>query len=113
MVFTEPQIAAVGRTLQEALDAGIEARAVDADPGRTPAASFVGKDAPSAARIVVDERRQVIVGATFTGPDMAESSMPPRSPIVGEVPLRRLGHAHPGVPHPKRGVAKLLQDWAP
>ena len=48
VVFTEPQVAAVGRDPAEALDAGIQARAVDADPGDTPGASFIGKGAPSA-----------------------------------------------------------------
>ena len=48
VVFTDPQIAAVGQTLREALDAGIPARAVDAEMDATPGASFIGKGAPSA-----------------------------------------------------------------
>ena len=36
VVFAEPQIAAVGQTLREALDAGIQAGAVDADMAATP-----------------------------------------------------------------------------
>ena len=98
VVFTEPQIAAVGMTLDRALKAGIKARAVDADIGSTPGASFVGKGAPSSARWVVDDERQLVIGATFTGPAIAESLHAATVAIVGEVPLERLAHAIPAFP---------------
>jgi dihydrolipoamide dehydrogenase len=111
VVFTEPQVAAVGRTFEEALRAGLRARAVDAEIGRTPGASFVGKNAPSTARIVVDEERRVIVGATFTGPEIAESLHAATIAIVGEVPLDRLIHAMPPFPTRSEVWLRLLSDW--
>jgi pyruvate/2-oxoglutarate dehydrogenase complex dihydrolipoamide dehydrogenase (E3) component len=113
VVFTDPQIAAVGRTLREALDAGIPARAVDADLGRTPGASFIGKGAPSACRIVVDEQREIMIGATFTGPEVAESLHAATIAIVGEVPLRRLVHAMPAFPTRSEVWLRLLEPWKP
>jgi pyruvate/2-oxoglutarate dehydrogenase complex dihydrolipoamide dehydrogenase (E3) component len=113
VVFTDPQIAAVGQTLREALDAGIPARAVDADLGRTPGASFVGKGAPSACRIVVDERREILIGATFTGPEVAESLHAATIAIVGEVPLTRLVHAMPPFPTRSEVWLRLLEPWKP
>jgi pyruvate/2-oxoglutarate dehydrogenase complex dihydrolipoamide dehydrogenase (E3) component len=113
VVFTEPQIAAVGRTLREALAAGIAARAVDADMGRTPGASFIGKGAPSACRIVVDEAREVVIGATFTGPEVAESLHAATIAVVGEVPLRRLVHAMPAFPTRSEVWLRLLDPWLP
>ncbi len=113
VVFTEPQVAAVGQTLQDALDAGIPARAVDADPGATPGGSFVGKGGRSAARIVVDETREVIVGATFVGPEIAEFLHAATFAIVGEVPLRRLAHAMPPFPTRSEVWLALLADWRP
>ncbi len=113
VVFTEPQIAAVGRTLREALDAGIQARAVDADMGGTPGASFIGKGAPSACRIVVDEQREVMIGATFTGPAVAESLHAATIAVVGEVPLRRLIHAMPPFPTRSEVWLRLLDPWMP
>jgi pyruvate/2-oxoglutarate dehydrogenase complex dihydrolipoamide dehydrogenase (E3) component len=113
VVFTEPQITAVGRTLRGALDAGIPARAVDAELGRTPGASFIGRDAPSACRIVVDEVREVMIGATFTGPAVAESLHAATVAIVGEVPLRRLIHAMPAFPTRSEVWLKLLDPWMP
>jgi dihydrolipoamide dehydrogenase len=111
--FTEPQVASVGYTLAEALADGIQAQAVDADPGKTPGASFIGKGAPSAARIVVDEQRHVIIGATIVGPDVAESLHAAAIAIVGEVPLVRLAHAMPAFPTRSEVWLKLLAAWAP
>lgn len=113
VVFTEPQIAAVGQTFADALSAGIPARAVDADPGSTPGASFLGKGAPSGARIVVDEQRGVMIGATFTGPEVAESLHAATIAIVGQVRLRRLAHAIPSFPTRSEVWLRLLDDWMP
>jgi pyruvate/2-oxoglutarate dehydrogenase complex dihydrolipoamide dehydrogenase (E3) component len=113
VAFTEPQVASVGYTLARALEEGLQARAVDADPGRTPGASFVGKGAPSGARIVVDELRGVIIGATLVGPDVAESLQAATFAIVGEVALTRLVHAMPAFPTRSEVWLKLLADWTP
>ena len=111
VIFTEPQVAAVGHTLQSALEAGVDARAVDAELGATAGASFIGKGAPGTARIVVDDRRQVIVGATFTGIDVAESLHAATIAMVGEVPLQRIAHAIPCFPTRTEVWLKLLQDY--
>jgi dihydrolipoamide dehydrogenase len=113
VVFTDPQITAVGLTLEQALAEGIPARAADADPGQTAGASFVGKGAPSSARIVVDDEREVIIGATFVGPEIAESLHAATIAMVGEVPLRTLVHAIPAFPTRSEVWLRLLQDWAP
>jgi pyruvate/2-oxoglutarate dehydrogenase complex dihydrolipoamide dehydrogenase (E3) component len=113
VVFTEPQIAAVGRTLAQALDAGIPARTVDAETGSTPGASFIGRGAPATARIVVDEEREVVVGATFSGPDVADMLHAATIALVGEVPLRRLAQAMPAFPTRSEVWLKLLAPWAP
>jgi pyruvate/2-oxoglutarate dehydrogenase complex dihydrolipoamide dehydrogenase (E3) component len=113
VAFTEPQVASVGLTLAAALERGLPAKVVDGDPGETPGASFIGKGAPSGARIVVDEARRVIVGATLVGPDVAESLQAATFAIVGEVPLERLVHAMPAFPTRSEVWLKLLADWAP
>ncbi len=113
VVFTDPQVAAVGQTLEQALAEGIVAKAVDADPGMTAGASFIGRGAPSGARLVVDDEREVIVGATFVGPDIAEGLHAATIAIVGEVPLRTLVHAIPSFPTRSEVWLRLLEDWAP
>jgi pyruvate/2-oxoglutarate dehydrogenase complex dihydrolipoamide dehydrogenase (E3) component len=112
VVFTDPQIAAVGRTLEAALEDGLPARAVDADIASTPAASFIGKGAAASARIVIDEARGVIIGATFIGPDVADFLQAATIAIVGEVPLERLRHAIPAFPTRSEVWLRLLDGWA-
>jgi pyruvate/2-oxoglutarate dehydrogenase complex dihydrolipoamide dehydrogenase (E3) component len=112
VAFTEPQVAAVGQTLESALEAGLAARAVDVEIGRTAGASFVGKGADGTARLVVDESREVIVGATFTGPEVAEWLHAATIAIVGEVPLAKLAHAMPAFPTRSEVWLKLLEAWA-
>jgi dihydrolipoamide dehydrogenase len=112
VVFTEPQVAAVGLTLAGALEQGIEAHAVDADIGRVPGASFVGKGAPSSARIVIDRRRDLMVGATFTGPEVADWLQAATIAIVAEVPRERLVHVMPPFPTRSEVWLTLLDGWA-
>ncbi len=113
VVFTDPQIAAVGQTLREALDAGIPARAVDAGMDGTPVRASSARARRRPCRIVVDERREVMIGATFTGPEVAESLHAATIAIVGEVPLRRLVHAMPAFPTRSEVWLKLLDPWMP
>jgi pyruvate/2-oxoglutarate dehydrogenase complex dihydrolipoamide dehydrogenase (E3) component len=113
VVFTDPEVAAVGHTLASALQAGIAARVVDADPGATAGASFVGRGGRSAGRIVVDAEREVLIGATFVGPEIDESLQAATFALVGEVPLRRLAHAMPAFPTRSEVWLKLLADWRP
>jgi pyruvate/2-oxoglutarate dehydrogenase complex dihydrolipoamide dehydrogenase (E3) component len=111
VAFTDPQVAAVGHTLESALERGIAARALDAEFGSTAGASFIGKNAPGTARIVIDEERKVIIGATFTGVEVAESIHAATIAMIGEVPLRRLAHAIPSFPTRSEVWLKLLAEW--
>jgi pyruvate/2-oxoglutarate dehydrogenase complex dihydrolipoamide dehydrogenase (E3) component len=111
VVFTEPQVAAVGKTLDEAREAGVEARAVDVESSGTAGASFVGKDVPGTSRIVVDEERRVIVGATFVGAETGEWLHAATIAIVGEVPLDRLWHAVPSYPSRSEVWLKLMEAY--
>jgi pyruvate/2-oxoglutarate dehydrogenase complex dihydrolipoamide dehydrogenase (E3) component len=111
VVFTEPQVAAVGLTLERALDDGIDARAVDATTSGNAGASFIGKDAPGTSRLVVDESRRVLVGATFVGPEIAESLHAATIAVVGEVSLDRLWHAVPSFPTRSEVWLKLLEEY--
>jgi pyruvate/2-oxoglutarate dehydrogenase complex dihydrolipoamide dehydrogenase (E3) component len=111
VVFTEPQVASVGPTLDGAREAGIDARAVDAETSRTAGASFVGRNAPGTSRIVVDETRGVIVGATFVGPEVAEWLQAATVAVVGEVPMERLAHAVAAYPTRSEIWLKLLEAY--
>ena len=111
VIFTEPQVAAVGHTLASAEAAGLNARAVETPTEGNAGGSFVGRDAPGTARIVVDEDRGVIVGATFTGVDVAESLHAATIAVIGEVPLERLWHAVPCFPTRSECWLNLLEAY--
>ena len=111
VVFTEPQAASVGHTLASALEAGIDARAVDAETSMTAGGSFHGRDAPGTSRIVVDEGAGVIVGATFVGPDVAEWLHAATVAVVGEVPMDRLWHSIAAYPTRSEIWLKLLEAY--
>jgi dihydrolipoamide dehydrogenase len=61
-------------------------------------ASFVGHDAPGSARIVIDDDRRMLLGATFAGVEVAEWLHAATIAVIGEVPLDRLAHAVPCFP---------------
>ncbi len=111
VIFTEPQVAAVGHTLASAQQAGLNVRAVDVDVEGNAGGSFVGKDAPGTARILVDEDRRVIVGATITGVEVAEALHAATIAVVGEVPLDRLWHAVPSFPTRSELWLNLLEAY--
>jgi len=111
VVFTEPQVASVGHTLASAREAGVDARAVDVGTSATAGASFHGRNAPGTSRLVVDGERQVIVGATFVGVDVAEWLHAATVAVVGEVPLERLKHAVAAYPTRSEVWLKLLEEY--
>jgi pyruvate/2-oxoglutarate dehydrogenase complex dihydrolipoamide dehydrogenase (E3) component len=98
VVFTDPQVAAVGLTLQAAKADGLNAHAYDVPSSATAGASFYGRNTPGTSRLVVDEDRGVIVGATFTGTDVAEWLHAATIAIVAEIPIERLWEAVPAFP---------------
>jgi pyruvate/2-oxoglutarate dehydrogenase complex dihydrolipoamide dehydrogenase (E3) component len=111
VVFTEPQVAAVGRTLSDAEERGINATAVDVRTSGNAGASFIGRNAPGTSRIVVDEQRKVIVGATFVGPETADFLQAATVAVVAEVPLDTLWHAVPSFPTRSEVWLYLLEEY--
>jgi pyruvate/2-oxoglutarate dehydrogenase complex dihydrolipoamide dehydrogenase (E3) component len=111
VTFTDPQVAAVGKTLQEALDAGLDARALDVPTDGTPGASFQGKDTGGTSRLVVDQAKGTIIGATFTGFETADFLHAATVAMVAEVPLPRLRHAVPAYPSRSEIWLKLVEKY--
>jgi pyruvate/2-oxoglutarate dehydrogenase complex dihydrolipoamide dehydrogenase (E3) component len=111
VVFTEPQVASVGHTMASAREAGVEARAVDAETSKTAGASFVGRDAPGTTRLVVDASRGVVVGATFVGPEVAEWLHAATIAVACETPMERLAHAVAAYPTRSEIWLKLIEAY--
>ncbi|WP_369046460.1 dihydrolipoyl dehydrogenase family protein [Sinomonas sp. P10A9] len=97
VVFTDPEIASVGLTEEDAWEAGIRVRAVEL-PISVAGAWQHAEDYEGWAQFLVDEDARTLIGACFAGPDVAELLHAATIAIVGEVPLERLWHATPSFP---------------
>ncbi len=112
VIFTDPQIAAVGHTLAGARDAGIRhALSIDVPTSGTAGASFYGRGAPGTTRFVVDPEREVLVGATFVGSDVADMLQAATIAIVAQVPLATLAHAIAPFPTRSELWLKFLEAY--
>ena len=111
VVFTDPEIAAVGKTEAQAREAGLRIQTVEYDLGNVAGASLHADGYTGRAKIVIDEDRGVIVGATFVGQDVAELLHSATIAIVGEVPIDRLWHAVPSYPTISEVWLRLLETY--
>jgi dihydrolipoamide dehydrogenase len=111
VTFTDPQIAAVGRTESEAAEAGIDVHTVDVPTDSTAGASFSGKGVDGTCRFVIDRNRRRLVGATFVGFETAEWVYAATLAIVAEVPIPTLRHVVPAFPTRSEIWLRLLEAW--
>ena len=111
VVFTDPQVAAVGHTLESARSAGLEVRVVEVPTSGTAGASFYGRDSAGTTRFVVDEERQVLAGVTFVGFEVADFLQAATVAVVGEVPLAKLAHAVPPFPARSELWLNFLEEY--
>jgi pyruvate/2-oxoglutarate dehydrogenase complex dihydrolipoamide dehydrogenase (E3) component len=93
VTFTDPQVAAVGMTLAAALKRGCPAVAIDLPTGSSAGSAFVGHGTPGTSRFVVDREREVLLGVTFVGHEVAEFLQAASIAVAGQVPLSTLAHA--------------------
>ena len=111
VTFSDPEVASVGLTSEAAKKAGYEIRVVDYDLGWVAGASLQADGYEGKARMVVDEKRKVILGVTFVGQDVSELLQAATFAIVGEVPLDRLWHAVPAYPTMNEIWLRLLETY--
>jgi dihydrolipoamide dehydrogenase len=111
VVFTDPGVAAVGHTLASADEAGIAAEAIDLATGGTAGASFHGRGADGTTRFVIDIDRELLVGATFVGPEVADLLQAATVVVVGRVPLRTLAHAIAPLPARSELWLKFIEAY--
>ncbi|BBF98873.1 MULTISPECIES: dihydrolipoyl dehydrogenase family protein [Pseudonocardia] len=110
VVFTDPEVAWVGRTADAARTAGLPVRVLDM--AIAVAGSSLTADGWSGRVVaVVDTEREVLVGLTFVGPGVAELLHAATIAVVGEVPLRRLWHAVPAFPTVSEVWLRLLEAY--
>ncbi|MYT71745.1 MULTISPECIES: NAD(P)/FAD-dependent oxidoreductase [unclassified Streptomyces] len=109
VVFTDPEVAGVGLTVEEAQRTGRDVEVIDHEIGHLAGALQYRPDYRGRARILIDRERQVVVGATFVGPGVAELLYSATVAITGEVPVDRLWHAVPAFPTISEVWLRLLE----
>jgi dihydrolipoamide dehydrogenase len=113
VTFTDPQVCAVGLTEEQARQAGIDVDTVRYDTGGVAGASVLGDPFIGSSQLVIDQSRQVLVGATFVGPGTQELLHSATVAIAGQVPIARLRHAVPSFPTVSEVWLRLLEAYRP
>lgn len=111
VVFTHPEVAAVGLTARQAADKGLRTRVVDYDLGSVAGASLYADGYRGRARMVVDLDRDCLVGVTFVGPGVGELLHSATVAVAGQVPMARLWHAVPAYPTISEVWLRLLETY--
>ncbi|WP_164011328.1 dihydrolipoyl dehydrogenase family protein [Pyxidicoccus trucidator] len=111
VIFTHPQVASVGLTESQAREAKLPVRTVRYEMQNVSGTSLLGQGLKGTAQLVVDEKRRVIVGATFTGPGVGEMLHAATIAVAGEVSLDTLWHAVPSFPTMSEVWLRLLEAY--
>jgi pyruvate/2-oxoglutarate dehydrogenase complex dihydrolipoamide dehydrogenase (E3) component len=111
VVFTDPEVAAVGLSAAEAEQAGRRTKVVDYDLAQVAGASLYGDHYHGRARMVVDLERGHLLGVTFVGPGVGELLYSATVAVAGEVPVERLWHAVPAYPTISEIWLRLLEAY--
>ncbi|MFD3425498.1 dihydrolipoyl dehydrogenase family protein [Nocardia fluminea] len=111
VVYTDPEIAAVGLTTEDAALAGRTVDVVDYEIGWVAGALQHDPEYRGRARVLIDPERGTIIGATFAGAGVAELLHSATIAITGEIPLDRLWHAVPAFPTIGEVWLRLLETY--
>lgn len=100
VIFTDPEIATVGLTLEQALEAGFSAT-VGKYPFQALGKSVAANDTEGFAQVVVDRRTERLLGAQVVGAEASSLIAEMTVAIANELTLKCLTetiHAHPTLP---------------
>lgn len=111
VIFTMPEVAAVGLSSAQAREAGRNIRVVDYDLGAVSGAKLFADSYAGHARMVVDEDSKTMIGATLAGPGVGEMIHAATVAVAGQVPLDRLWHAVPSYPTISEIWLRLLEAY--
>ncbi|MGV9799608.1 dihydrolipoyl dehydrogenase family protein [Mycobacterium sp. NPDC003449] len=107
VVFTSPQVVAVGRTESQAVADGFTVRTRTARyPETVPQLELYRDGFDGWAKLVIDAETNTLLGATFVGPEFTELVQAATLAVVAKVPTTLLRHVV--APHPS-----VNQVWDP
>ena len=111
VIFTDPQIATVGRTESTARADGFAVRTVEYDLGAVEGALLQADNYIGRAKAVVDADRRVLLGVTFVGQVVVDLLHAATIAVIAETPLDQLWHAVPVFPTVSEIWLRLLEEY--
>lgn len=109
VTFTDPEVAAVGMTEQQAREAGLSVRVGLAQVEKTARGWLHGDDTTGLIKVVEDAERGVLVGATVVAPYGGEVIGLLVTAVHAEVPVATLRGMHYAYPTFHRGIEAALK----
>lgn len=110
VVFTDPQVAAVGLTEAAARRAGHDVVVAQVPFASAAGSALLRDEVPGTAQLVVDRSSGAVLGATFVGPDAGELLHAATIAILTAAPVRLLRHAVPSYPTVSELWLRLLES---
>lgn len=111
VIFTDPQVAAVGLTEAQARRRGSWVDVVADDLGEVAGAAVLADGYAGRAKLVIDAAARTLLGATFVGQDVAELIKAATVAIVAGLTVEQLWHAVPAYPTVSEIWLRLLEQY--
>lgn len=111
VVFTDPQVAAVGLSEAEAAASGVDVECVEAELSGAAGFGLLRDDAVGSAKLVFAAGGGPLLGATFAGTEVAELLHAATVAIVGHLRADQLWHAVPAYPTASEVWLRLLEAY--
>lgn len=111
VTFTEPQVAAVGYTLDDAKEAGFDAFCVEAGTSANAGGSFFGRNVAGTTRMVVERDTNRVLGTTIVGAEVADFLHAATIAVTAELTMDQLWHAVPSFPSRSEVWLNLVEAW--
>jgi pyruvate/2-oxoglutarate dehydrogenase complex dihydrolipoamide dehydrogenase (E3) component len=111
VIFTIPEVGAVGLTREQAGSAGYTVRVVEYEIGDVSGASLFEDGYKGHAQMIVDEEAKTILGMTLVGPGVGEMIHAATIAVTADVPLDKLWHAVPSYPTMSELWLRLLETY--
>jgi pyruvate/2-oxoglutarate dehydrogenase complex dihydrolipoamide dehydrogenase (E3) component len=101
----------VGLTERQARENGIDVGVARCRVGDVAGSTVTGIGVDGGVHVVIDRARDVVVGATITGPDVGDMIHCMTVSVAGEVPLDRLRHSVPSFPSLSEVWQRALESY--
>jgi dihydrolipoamide dehydrogenase len=109
VVFTDPEIGAVGLTEAQARELNLDVEVVEYDLAALAGTYVLRDNYVGRANLVIDRAADVVVGATFAGTGVAELTHAATMAVVARIPIPVLWHVVPSYPTVSEAWLRLLE----